>query len=1018
MLATPNNQHAFTSSPSSNSRRVPAQNSVSLRRLDRSTGTGSSIQRPLWEGREEQYAVPLLSSAASNDTGDSGDISAEKWFNRSNKRPGAGLQPTFDDGKILSIFTHTSSNINPGEPPFLLPHNTTTTYSASVSNGIGIHNMDGRAPAPIVMRSTNGSSVDDYRSVIDDLTIENKKLREKLRRYEAQYNSDLEQDRLFELKIHRDIPSRKKRELEETLQAFVSTVDGSPERKRPRVAEHTTPTPETPSLQTARQQQQPNTQKPSSSSTSNSRPVDSAYASMSAYGPTSTSVSHRLGSGVRPVDVNMAQAKDQKVQHFLQDMTEGLLSKQPQVMTERQRKKMVVKRLEQLFTGKVIGTIGDHNQPMQQQEISRAATAEQSANQRWNLTEGNREAQIHAVQSDVDGAPRLESQESTESGNTNSDRTSRASPAQRPTRPLDLDPDRAQNPSDNVKYIRHLGLSTPHLVTHDSRDADADDANKGWTHLNLLYNMAQLHMINVTLDFVRSAVADVSAKLQLSPDGREIRWRGGSEGTRLSSDSDSRGKDQSPDDSDSYEESHAKRKKTGGATVRIRSPEQTGAPQGQTKPITVQANTQTFHYRPLFRHRNSDDGSTSSDSNTSMSHIPRSAAGQSFQANPRESNSRCASSSKQRRNGGPIVFYTGAKFCTDLSGDRGDISTPHHVTSVGRDGFSNHIQNIQEVLGCSVPKTHASLHRTASGSSLPYRPLEDHSRMYDLLERESPKVLRRDSADIDLFASEERPMPLPEASLQQFNACGLGGTQPADHFAFTVTTRISRADDGIYKKLARSPTLKPSLWKYKHSIPKQSLDIFRRIEQDNITMKLASLNTHSSPPPAPQMAHEYLPVKNDIISTVCQRLAPTDLPGATAYYDDDSSSEEGDLDSDDSYGGISHLRDGPTFFHAFENPVSRVTSTETSPSAMDIDGSAEYGEEAEEDESSGMSEDDDESIDMLVHARQADPQLLAAQEMEFEEDVNRRLLEALPAEGSAATVDGTSSNSADTLSSW
>jgi hypothetical protein len=34
-----------------------------------------------------------------------------------------------------------------------------------------------------------------------------------------------------------------------------------------------------------------------------------------------------------------------------------------------------------------------------------------------------------------------------------------ASPEQRPTRPLDLNPERAQIPADNIKYLQHLGFS-------------------------------------------------------------------------------------------------------------------------------------------------------------------------------------------------------------------------------------------------------------------------------------------------------------------------------------------------------------------------------------------------------------------------------------------------------------------------------------------------------------------------------------------------------------------------------
>ncbi|EPE34155.1 hypothetical protein GLAREA_07168 [Glarea lozoyensis ATCC 20868] len=1017
MLAPTSNQQGIIPSAPAHPRRVPAHSSVSLRRVEEPVDIGrDGSRRQHWKGRRDNDPIPRLASTGSNETGDSGGMTPDRWFDRSNKRPGAGQRPTFDDGTLRQCATSSLLANKPrGEPPFLLPH-TTASNNASTPNErwMQAQNMDYQFPAPIVLRSTNGSSVDDYRSVIDDLTIENKKLREKLRRYEAQYNSDLEEDRILELKLHRDLPSGKKRELEETLQAFISTVDGTPDRKRPKFEKTATPAPGPAVLPpTAPQpQSQYAVKKSSSSSTSNSRPVDSAYASMSASDPTSTSASNRLGSGARPLDVETNQAKAQKVQNFLQDIPEGLLPKNSHTMTERQRKKMVVKRLEQLFTGKVIGTIGDHNQPMQQQAISRAATAEQGINQRWLPTEGNREAQIHSMDPAVDGVPQLESHDSTGSG-ISSDPSSRSSPAQRPTRPLDLDPDRAQDPLDNVEYIRHLGLSTPQLITNDASDADADAPNMGWTHLNLLYNMAQLHMINVTLDFVRSAVADVSSKLQLSPDGREIRWRGGSEGTRLSSDSDrSRGKVHSPSDSDSCEESHAKRRKTDNFAVRIQ-PQGKPGPDHQTEP--AQSEMRPFQYKPLFRHRNSDDDLASSDSNTSVSYPPRSGAGKSWQANLRDSNSRSASSSKRRREGGPMVFYSGTKFCTDLSGDRGNISTPRHFTSVDKDGFSKYAQG---VIGCPTQKPHAPLNRTPSGSLIPYRPLEDHSRLSTFLHKPEPEPLffGNGAAGSELSWDEARPMSSCESTLQHFDACGLGGTRPADHFALTVTTRVSRVHAGVYKKASKYSATSPGALKYKHSIPRESLEIFRKIEQDHITARLASLNTYSSPPPMSPQQREDLPVKTEVLSTILKPLSPSELPGATTFFSDTSSSGEGDSDSDDSYEGVSHLRDEQPMNFQQQMDLGLV-ATPRSSNVMDIDEAAEDREESGDEESSGVYEDDDESIDMLIHAREADPQLLAAQEKEFEEDVSRRLMESLPMEGSAATVDGGCST-ADSYSSW
>src|SRR5690349_15516782 len=90
---------------------------------------------------------------------------------------------------------------------------------------------------------------------------------------------------------------------------------------------------------------------------------------------------------------------------------------------------------------------------------------------------------------------------------------------------------------------------------------DAD----GWVYLNLLCNLAQLHIINVTPAFIRAAVSEKSTKFQLSPDGQKIRWRGGTHGTRFSSDSgNNSSKERSSDGDDSSAQSaegHGKKRK-------------------------------------------------------------------------------------------------------------------------------------------------------------------------------------------------------------------------------------------------------------------------------------------------------------------------------------------------------------------------------------------------------------------------------------------------------------------------
>jgi hypothetical protein len=670
-------------------------------------------------------------------------------------------------------------------------------------------------------------------------------------------------------------------------------------------------------------------------------------------------------------------------------------------MNERQKKKLVVRRLEQLFTGKVNGIVGDGNQPLQQQEVSKsAARADQGVRNLIATAEGVREAYILPQLMDIDksGPCELSNESSNDTATAElpgaiiDGTAGPTSPEQRPTRPLDLDPDRIQIPSDNVQYIRHLGLSTPQLITEDSGDAESDA--QGWIYLNLLTNMAQLHIINVTPDFVRSAIEDVSSKFQLSRDGRKIRWRGGTEGSRFSSDSDaSSGKIHSPQDSDSLEESNSKRRKLedightkgrfASAPIRAREP---GLPKAAS------THKHPFHYKPLFNHRNSDESSIVYDDEASnMSYTPAYNSGTgrlSRLSRMWGKKSRSGSSSRQRREDGPIVFYNGANFCTDLSGDRGDISTPLHVTGVGKDGYSDHTR---DALGCQPRTRTGTFERTTSGSLLQYRPFKEQSK--HTAEDGATSTKDQDGSDVELniepglkWSSRDSS---PVTPLMAFNASGLGGTQPADHFAVTVKTRRTKFDSAARPK---SSTANHHARRLQHSIPKEFLGMFQSQEQEeDIMSKLAGLRTTKSPSP-----HEAASqVKTEVISTRFKKLQPSELPAPMAFYSDDSSSEEGSEWDESSYSGISHLR--------HSEPKRYIPGIGTCPSQRsEEDQDMVDNEETEED---GEEESDDSSIDMLAVARVLDPETVTAKEKEFEMEVDHKL-EELPAGSSAATVDG------------
>lgn len=762
------------------------------------------------------------------------------------------------------------------------------------------------------------SSADDFRSVIDDLTIENKKLRERLRKYETLSSARLEKDKLFEVKIHGLTP-QKKRELEETLQAFASSIrrDDSTNTSTSQLALRNATHPDTSTRHVSKL--------PSSSSTSNSRLVDSAYASLSTSGPISSSASN-------PVDIEKkdraltAKSKMGKVQSFLDDIPQGLLPKHSAVMTERGKKKLVVRRLEQLFTGKLRVPGGQDSQPLQQQEVSNSAARDdrraiESRGQEVSA-EGVREAHIlPEIVFSKPKAPRLPGDTSGESSTTSQadgvDRTS-SSPDQRPTRPLDLDPDRAQVPAENLEYIRHLGLSTPTMTSGESTNVTTDTAENdgdGWIYLNLLINMAQLHMINVTPDFIRSAVAELSTKFQLSRDGRKLRWMGGNQGTELSSDSgaDNPLRD-SPNDSDSLQENDKKRRKVD--LHQHQDPFQEEASKdGRFSPIalkdlapaTLSNDARTsLHYKPLFfsRLRMQDDEMSLDESISHVSFAPVDESAKGRTPNRLRRSSHSVSSSKRRRNDGIIAFYSQAPFCTDLSGDRQDVVAPLQVTDVDMEELSNHAN---DALGFDSRPPPPS--RTPSGSLLKFRPFKDYSICADGSVREglrcrTPEPVAKENADDDFNFSPEWTEPSAQKDFTplNFDASGLGGTQPADHFAVTVETVRPKLDGRARVRLSKFSKPGPKTERFLHNVSQSSLDIFRSSDTDeNIIPGATAMCRDSSLAPRSATFAET-PLKIKILSTRVYPLKPSKLPPPVTYHGALASSTENsdDTSSDDS----------------------------------------------------------------------------------------------------------------------
>nr|AAA57121.1 FRQ [Neurospora crassa] len=851
-------------------RRASPDKSITLENHRLARDTSSRVTSSSALGVTESQ--PQLKSSPTR-RNSSGESEPTNWFNQSNRNPAAAFH---DESHIMEV-----------DPPFYQKETDSSNEESRYPPGRNpVHPPGGvQLPGfrPVAAHST---AADDYRSVIDDLTVENKRLKEELKRYK-QFGSDvMRKEKLFEIKVH-GLPRRKKRELEATLRHFAASLGDSSEStsQRRKTGRHGT----------AVYSSGVSLSKHDSSSSSRSRPVDSAYNSMSTG--RSSHAPHSSGPSLgRPSLTRAKSVGTQKVENYLRDTPDGLLPHHI-VMTDKEKKKLVVRRLEQLFTGKISGRNMQRNQSMPSMDAPLAPEGTNMAPPR-PPPEGLREACIQLQDGDNprknrsskdNGSASNSGGDQTELGGTgtgsgdgsgsggrtgnNTSPPGAIAPDQRPTRPRDLDPDRVQIPSENMDYIRHLGLVSPEFLqgSRTSYQDVAPDA-EGWVYLNLLCNLAQLHMVNVTPSFIRQAVSEKSTKFQLSADGRKIRWRGGTDGTKFSSDSSEDKSQQSPmtEDTEDGSDKNGRRKK--------RKTQQASSEIGRFGPS--RSPSDTFHYKPMFVHRNSSSIETSLEE--SMSQGSEDAVDESNMGNSKWdfSGSGTTQQRRKRRYDGAIVYYTGAPFCTDLSGDPGDMSPTAQMTA-GREvegsGSGDEVEHV--------------LQRTLSGSSLPIRPLsDDRARVAEVLDFDPgnpPELVADDGSspnDEDFvfpWCEDPAKVRIQPIAKEVMEPSGLGGVLPDDHFVMLVTTRrVVRPI--LQRQLSRSTTSEDTA--------------------EFIAERLAAIRTSS---PLPPRSHRLTvaPLQVEYVSGQFRRLNPAPLPPPAIFYppfSTDSSWDDGDdLASDD-----------------------------------------------------------------------------------------------------------------------
>ncbi|MCJ1326420.1 hypothetical protein MMC10_003084 [Thelotrema lepadinum] len=864
-----------------------------------------------------------------------GSESARTWFDDSNKNVSGEIGAKFYAGMHeLAVFRNCVLTFPDDDPPFFLRHKSSSDESAS-KQGLyqyAAENNARRRLPPELSLSQNRmveSSSEDFRGVIDDLTVENRRLKKRLQKYEELYCGNLQGDKLFEIRVH-GLPASKKRRLERTLQDFASSLGDTGDE-------------EIPSAFAQKLSRVPNRRlapvpQASSISTSNSRPVDSAYVSMSASGANSDSRVQTIDVGKTSTQSN---SNDQNVQSYLQTISRGLLPKHPPVMTEKAKKEVVVKRLEQLFTGSRDSS-NKHSQSRQQQEVSQSAAnadrRESEAHGHHVGAEGNREAKICLVENQAtnnQGAPALETFNNDSSPRDTSS-SSVATPDQRPARPLDLDPSRAQDPRENIEYIKHLGFDAPEMLS-EKRFREEE----GWVYLNLLIGMAQLHILNVTPAFVRESIRDISAKFELSVDGSRIRWKGDNEGTKFSVDS---GQSSEHGAEPSPAEFRAIREAGNGKSSKISSEIQSGASwnvnssldpspgryntafDNQRPLLLGQANTEDpYQYRPIFYHTpHSEEDNSSFDGKESplFSDLMESNSAQDPDGARHGHAPKVAAQSRLRKGADPIIFYNRARFYTDLSKD--EESMPYNCPLYDRSSGG--------VIGCDVERDQDDRH--TEGKGLISRTLNQNSvAVFEQSSITQSITGLTDSLGNAAVAASNQDEANP------FEASGLGGVVPSDNFSIEVKTEHQERSSGT-----------------------------SALRSKIISVQQTDLLPSSLPPPS----YAFLPFSSGSASD-------------EASADD----EESDAEMEDA------MSEGQEVGRFVATKLVNTFSSGTTRSEC----------------SENPDSDDDSSIDLLAHARQIEPEEVAAREREFDDNdstssAEMEVMEVDPADSSVVATVG------------
>lgn len=424
---------------------------------------------------------------------------------------------------------------------------------------------------------------------------------------------------------------------------------------------------------------------------------------------------------------------------------------------ERARMKAVVKKLEEVFTGRASSAPFGHSEsPHVQQQPTDGHVRQEDpySGQTIEKEEGAREAPII---SDTDALAQSNgSSESLVPGEVAD---------QRPTHPTDLDPGRGQNSEQNMEYLRHLTALSPNKSTHSGIDMQGR-----WVFLNLVANMAQLHSMSVSKAFIEKAIKTVSKNLELSRDGQMVRWTGGGSTESSQGEGDTRINEASSEGS--REDLSLKQSNPSSGNVSSSIPGSGGrsAP-GLSNMGSNSADSSNFHYKPLFARAGteSDASSASWGTDSVKGNVSSDDWGYSgaYTGNG-------GSSQRKRSRIGPRVYYRNLPFCTDLATTPSIDASLEATSPFTAERYTSQPIGLPLELPERVPPHTRELFSESGKDEDPPAP--------------GSRTISRCSSSLTIYPSSPASAPSTPPSPIPLKASGIGNTMLADNFAIFTKT--------------------------------------------------------------------------------------------------------------------------------------------------------------------------------------------------------------------------------------